>query len=907
VYSIYVNIRKSFIISQFPEKKLTRFLTFISVFFLSSLNEVIAVECAISYAADTTITSDCDGFTFEGDLNWDLTINSGININDTSYVFDNNRGHSITGDIINNGIINASGSYLFRNNGGSFESFTNNSTIQIDGSYGLYNQNGVFNNFTNNSTITIGGSYAIYNFSSGGGNSQFGTLTNSGTISVSGSYAIYNNDSSSTFGSIINSGIISSSRAAVYINSGSLDTITNTGTITGSLYDIGINTSASFVTLNNLQGGDDALKYDGELPVNYNIIINSASEYGSVEFTNASSNFNFGINTNYSTASLSGYYTNIFSGLSSSNFSATTGTVNSSYWSLFNPDGDDIWDLIISYSGDQTISDAISTSDTSAHGVWMKENDASTISITGDIITSGTAAHGLYMQSSDSNTMTLSNSITTSGASAYAVNIDSSSTSNSFTLSGSISGGFYNAASNTTITNSGTIDSLINTGNISTLTNTGTISALTNSGAISTFENDYASVDFTGTLPSNYNIIINSTSDYGKVNFLTATGAMTFGITSDSSVTESQTYSGVLDGITASNLNSTSGTFTNSSNSQTYNWTLSNSSANLWDLVFSSCTNCYPSTASTQSTINNISYGMTSQMASFAMTTNFANLNTYDCGLFDAKGGCFSVGGRFTDVNANNNSDSDSSAIVMVGGYKINDHVRIAGFADQMVNNNTPSGIDMENKSPMVGLSLVWNQHPDHLGYQVKLANAYQDKDVTISRTATGDAEAGSGSTDVSVQSYIAEVSYQFLSNDKTAYQPYFAGRYAKIKQDGYTETNVDNPLTYSTIEDESVTLIMGMKVKHALSPEIYLNGSLAVEHDIHNDVDNLSVTATNISGLTPVSVNSNINKTRGVASLGADYYLAKNQMLSLKTQFQELAYTNTNAKTAYLSYTIGF
>jgi len=289
------------------------------------------------------------------------------------------------------------------------------------------------------------------------------------------------------------------------------------------------------------------------------------------------------------------------------------------------------------------------------------------------------------------------------------------------------------------------------------------------------------------------------------------------------------------------------------------------------------------------------------------MTTNFANLNTYDCGLFDATGGCFSVGGRFTDVNANNNSDSDSSAIVMVGGYKINDHVRIAGFADQMVNNNTPSGIDMENKSPMVGLSLVWNQHPDHLGYQVKLANAYQDKDVTISRTATGDAEAGSGSTDVSVQSYIAEVSYQFLSNDKTAYRPYFAGRYAKIKQDGYTETNVDNPLTYSTVEDESVTLVMGMKVKHSLSPEIYLNGSLGVEHDIHNDVDNLSVTATNISGLTPVSVNSNINKTRGVASLGADYYLAKNQMLSLKTQFQELAYTHTNAKTAYLSYTIGF
>jgi len=467
------------------------------------------------------------------------------------------------------------------------------------------------------------------------------------------------------------------------------------------------------------------------------------------------------------------------------------------------------------------------------------------------------------------------------------------------------------------ITNTGTIkggkDGIGNDGNITNIVNTGTITGTAGyginngAGSITNLTNSQNNLTLVGSVPTNYYVKVNSGSSYGKITFSSPKGSMNFDITSESTVAESQTYSGVIDGLTSANLNSTSGSFINSSN-QTYSWTLSNSSANLWDLIIGSCTSgCYPSTASTQTTINNISYGMSAQMASFAMTTNFANLNTYDCGLFDDTGGCFSAGGRFTDINANNNSDSDSSAIVMVGGYKINDHVRIAGFADQMVNNNTPSGIDMENKSPMVGLSLVWNQHPDHLGYQVKLANAYQDKDVTITRTATGDAEAGSGSTDVSVQSYIAEVSYQFLSNDKTAYRPYFAGRYAKIKQDGYTETNVDNPLTYSTVEDESVTLIMGMKVKHTLSPKIYLNGSLGVEHDIHNDVDNLSVTATNISGLTPVSVNSNINKTRGVASLGADYYLAKNQMLSLKTQFQELAYTHTNAKTAYLSYTIGF
>jgi len=523
------------------------------------------------------------------------------------------------------------------------------------------------------------------------------------------------------------------------------------------------------------------------------------------------------------------------------------------------------------------------------------------------------------------------NTITSTGG--VAITMSGSSTINLINNSGTIlsqtTDGIMNLSGTiVTLTNAGTIQGedgagINNIDIINTLTNTGTIRAnniifndIDNSGTIGTLINSQGQDDaltYTGLLPGSYYIVINGADNYGKIIFNTTPSITTFNIHSSSTLSENTTYADVIDGLQIINFTETSGTYT-TSDGDSYDWSLSNTSGNLWSLLIGDCSGTcgvtpisYPSTASTQTTINNISYGMSAQMASFAMTTNFANLNTYDCGLFDATGGCFSVGGRFTDVNANNNSDSDSSAIVMVGGYKINDHVRIAGFADQMVNNNTPSGIDMENKSPMVGLSLVWNQHPDHLGYQVKLANAYQDKDVTITRTATGDAEAGSGSTDVSVQSYIAEVSYQFLSNDKTAYRPYFAGRYAKIKQDGYTETNVDNPLTYSTVEDESVTLVMGMKVKHSLSPEIYLNGSLGVEHDIHNDVDNLSVTATNISGLTPVSVNSNINKTRGVASLGADYYLAKNQMLSLKTQFQELAYTHTNAKTAYLSYTIGF
>ena len=484
----------------------------------------------------------------------------------------------------------------------------------------------------------------------------------------------------------------------------------------------------------------------------------------------------------------------------------------------------------------------------------------------------------------------------------------------------------------TTLTNSGAIqsdnaDAIYNRGGtINTLTNTGTISAtnilyrdINNTGSIGTLINSQGGSDaltYSGVLPNAYYIVINSTSDYGKVEFSETLSRMTFNIHTSSTLIANTTYADVINGLQIDEITETSGTYS-SSTGDTYEWSLNNTSDNLWALLIGDCEgSCgeeetpevsYPSTAATQVSVNNVANSMNAQFSSFAMTTNFANLNTYDCGLFDKDNGCFSVGGRYTDVNGNQSSDSDSTALVMVGGYRVDDTFRIAGFVDQMVNNSTPTGIKVENHNPMVGVSFVLNQNADHLGYQFKLANAYQTKDVTITRTATGDAEAGSGSTDVTVNSIIAEASYQFLSQNRTSYRPYFAGRYANIKQDGYTENNVDNGLTYQDLEDESITLIMGIKAKHLMTEQFILNGTVGVEQDIYNDSDNLVATATNITGITAVDVNSDENKTRPVVSLGADYFFTPTQRLSFQAQYQELAYTSTSAKTAYVSYTIGF
>jgi outer membrane autotransporter protein len=244
-----------------------------------------------------------------------------------------------------------------------------------------------------------------------------------------------------------------------------------------------------------------------------------------------------------------------------------------------------------------------------------------------------------------------------------------------------------------------------------------------------------------------------------------------------------------------------------------------------------------------------------------------------------------------------------------VAGYKVSPQIRIGGFLNQNINNNTVSSVHISNANPLMGLFAVWNQNEDRLGYQVKIANAYQDKDVTTTRDVVGTSEAGTGSTTLNTQSYVGELSYAFLANEeKTVVRPYAAIRYTRIKQDGYTEqtsTGVTAPLTYAALEDRSTTALVGVKLNHKLAEKVNLTGSLGIEQDLYHHVDNL--TATGVSGLTSENFNDNIKRTRPVASIGAYFMPVKNQRIAADLYYQQLPFQSTGSATAYVNYTIGF
>ena len=311
-----------------------------------------------------------------------------------------------------------------------------------------------------------------------------------------------------------------------------------------------------------------------------------------------------------------------------------------------------------------------------------------------------------------------------------------------------------------------------------------------------------------------------------------------------------------------------------------------------------------PSAIDTQVSLQQSAKKLRGIFNSAAISSNFANMNTYDCNLFDTKGMCISLGGRFTKVDK---PDSNTTSAVVVLGYKATPNIRIGGFLDQNVNNSTPSGIQISNKNPLMGLFAVWNQNDDGLGYQVKVANAYQDKSINTTREVIGTSEAGKGSTDLNTQSYVAELSYAFNYNDKTLLRPYLALRHTTIKQDAYTETGVATPLSYASLQDKSTTALLGVKLNHKLMPKTTLTASLGVEQDLDHSVDDYSATSTGIGGLTSENFNKNIKRTRPVVSAGAYYAVSKTQRIAGDIYYQQLPFQSTGSTTAYFNYTIGF
>ena len=469
--------------------------------------------------------------------------------------------------------------------------------------------------------------------------------------------------------------------------------------------------------------------------------------------------------------------------------------------------------------------------------------------------------------------------------------------------------GIYNGGTITTLNNSSSItgtstDSygfgIYNYGIITTLTNTGSITGtsasgaafgINNAGTITTLNNAQSTLTYTDVLPTNYNVIITSASNYGKLSGTSVTGSTNFGIYAGATIT-TKLYTGVLQGLTTSNVGATrTGTYSG------FNYTLAlqSGSSTIWDLIFTGTADTQPSLAASAYALRGV-YNL--------QTATINNGLNYDCTVFDTHGVCISVGGRYTSTDSPGTNNGNA---LVVASYNLTDHVRVGGYLDQNISNSTPTGIKLNNGSPLAGLFGVWNEHKSGEGLEVRVAAGYGDKDLTVTRSVIGLSEAGVGKSQLTSQAVSTTISYGTALASNWMVSPYAGVRYTRIKAGRYTEgssADVIAPLTYDALVQQSTTALAGVRFSGRASPKTLLTMSAGAEQDTNN-VGN-SYNASGVTGLTPITFNSNIQKTRAVANAGVYYDITNTQRIGLNAMYRQEAFQSTNTVTALVTYQVG-
>ena len=574
----------------------------------------------------------------------------------------------------------------------------------------------------------------------------------------------------------------------------------------------------------------------------------------------------------------------------------------------------------ISISNDGTIS---MTNGVNSAGIQTSSNSGTTTMVTNSGTITAAQVIGLYTTSSSFTNTSTGNIFITLSGNGVNMFFPNQSVTNNGVISGSADGvwGVFVDYGGATVNNTNLISvsgnsayGIKNTGSANTtITNTGTILAIgtgaygiQNTATITTLNNlqgaSGSALTYTGTLPTNYNIIIRSASNYGKLAVTSGVGTTTFGIYAGSTV-RNGTYASVLSGVTSSNLNNTTGTFGSAT------WLLSNSSGSIWDLIISGIYTG-PSIANTNQSLVNTAQAL--QGTYTLQNSVLANSFSYDCNVFGANNVCVSAGGRNTQVQAANGLNNTSA--LLIAAYRPHPNYRIGAYADQNLSVSNPGGtVNLGNNTPLIGLFATWNERLNGTGTEVKVSAAYGQKNTTINRSVVGSgasaSEAGTGSSTLNSQGAQVTAKYGFALAENVIVSPYVGVRYTQNNMGGYTEgtsSSVTAPLIYSALNTNATTALAGVGASYRVIPAVMTFASAGVETDTNTANGTYTATNASIGTLTPVNFNANPVKTRPTATLGAYYDVAKNQRLGITGIYRQEPYQAVSTTTVLATYTIG-
>ena len=277
------------------------------------------------------------------------------------------------------------------------------------------------------------------------------------------------------------------------------------------------------------------------------------------------------------------------------------------------------------------------------------------------------------------------------------------------------------------------------------------------------------------------------------------------------------------------------------------------------------------------------------------------NLNS-DCTVYGANNVCVGVGGRYTNVSSPTSTQTAGNIQI---GYRFAPSLRAGVFLDQGISNATPNNYTVKNSQPLAGIFAVYAPSGTNLGLQVKASAAYISNGVNITRTTLSNTEAGQGTSTMTTQGAQLESAYGFAVGNSWVASPLAGIRTTSVVRNGYTETaGATFPITYNSVTQSATTAYAGAKVMGYVTPKVSVGAGAGVEQDLSSNISNYSGSIYYLGAFSLTA--PSIQKTRPFVSANADYWIEKNQRVSLGAYYNQQSLNTSNGITTMLTYTIG-
>ncbi len=279
------------------------------------------------------------------------------------------------------------------------------------------------------------------------------------------------------------------------------------------------------------------------------------------------------------------------------------------------------------------------------------------------------------------------------------------------------------------------------------------------------------------------------------------------------------------------------------------------------------------------------------------------NSLSQDCNKFGAKNLCLSIGYRYANTNIHNAQENSTNLKL---AYKINQNLRIGTIIDQTFTSSDPQNFNNKNSQPLFGIFANLAENSNELGFNLRVAGAYQNSALSIKRTALENTESGAGNSSIKSSGLSAEISYAAKISNNLKLQPFAGIRQTEIMRSSYVETSEASfPVTYEAVKQKFTTTNFGVKSSFNLNKKTELNLGIGFEYNLRNRVDGYcgSIYAVGSFALKA----PNVRKLTTLIDGGVSHEISESKHISGNIIYGTQALSAAEVAMIYLNYSIGF